>query len=123
MNLNKSNNLLLHQKTTKDNILRINHLLSQKQADYFKKEVSFSDAETFFPNGYETLFLIIYTLVLPYLAGLVFLLLVFSKLNIHIMQSIYSSHSLFLTWCVGYEILAILALIVIFKKIIFMKFV
>jgi hypothetical protein len=102
-------------------ITHYNYNLSQKQTQFFKKKISFSDAESFFPNGYETLFLLTYIIVLPYIAGLIFLLLFFSNLNISIMQSIYNSHSFFLTWCVGYEILAITLLIVIFKKFLFMK--
>ena len=110
-----------NQKSASDNITRINRLLSQRQADFFKRKISFSDAETFFPDGYEMLFSIMYIAILPYLAGLIFLLLFFSNLNINLMQSIYASHSFFLTWCVGYEILAVITLIIIIRKFIFMN--
>ena len=117
----KNNYSLSQEKIDSDTITKLNHLLSKKQEVFFKKKLSFSDAETFFPEGLEMLFLAVYVALLPYIAGLIFLLLFFSNFNKELMQSLYSSHSFFLTWCVGYEILAIITLIVIFKKFIVMK--
>ena len=95
--------------------------LAKKRALYLRKKLSFSDLNTYFPAGLETLFLLVYILLLPYIAGLIFLLLFFSRLNITIMQSIFNAHSFFLTWCVGYEILAISFLLYLLKKFVFIK--
>ena len=96
-------------------------IISPQQQNFLRKEVSFSDGGTFFPKNFEILFLAFYFILLPYIAGLIFILLFFSNLHLNIMESIYLSHSFFLTWCIGYEILAISFLIYLSKKFIFMK--
>jgi hypothetical protein len=95
--------------------------LALKREQYLRRKLSFDDIETYFPNGFETLFSVLYFLLLPYLAGLLFLLLFFSNLNINIVLSILHSHSYLLTWCVGYEVLAISLLLYLLKKFIFIK--
>ena len=109
------------QKNISDKRLNSKSKLAKKRELYLRKNLSLSDLNTYFPTGFETLFLFFYALLLPYIAGLVFLLLFFSRLNITIMQSIFNAHSFFLTWCVGYEILAISFLLYLLKKIIFIK--
>jgi hypothetical protein len=47
--------------------------IKNKEASFTKQKVSFDDTPLFFPEGFEKLFLAIYFVTLPYVAGLLFL--------------------------------------------------
>ena len=80
------------------------------------KVVTFDDTPLFFPEGFEKIFLAIYFVVLPYIAGLLFLFFFVSNGNVEVFSSLNQESSFILTWAVGYETLAILALLYIAKS-------
>mgnify|MGYP000455822840 CR=1 FL=1 len=53
------------------NSSKMNHIQSPKK--FTQKEVNLAETPLFFPEGYEKIFLAIYFVTLPYLAGLSFL--------------------------------------------------
>ncbi len=70
----------------------------------------------FFPEGFEKIFLAIYFVSLPYIAGLLFLFFYVSNGKAEVFSSLNQESSFILTWAVGYEILAVLALLYIAKS-------
>ena len=82
---------------------------------FSQKNVEFDDTPLFFPEGYENLFLLIYFVTLPYIAGFLFLFFYVSKASIDIFLSVYQQSSFILTWAIGYEIIAAIALLWIAK--------
>ena len=83
---------------------------------YAQKNVKISDAPLFFIEGLEHIFLLIYFIFLPYLAGLIFLFVYIADRDIKVFTALNSNNSYLLTWTIGYEILAALALILIMKS-------
>jgi len=75
-------------------------------------------AETplFFPAGLEYLFLLIYIVTLPYIFGLLFLFLYVVELKVDLFISLLNKSSFFAIWAIGYEILAAIILLLIFKS-------
>ena len=89
-----------------------------KQADnYLKKEVELNKTPfLFFPPGKELLFLGIYFMTLPYITGLLFLFFYVSKGKASTFGAVSTESNFFLVWTVGYEILAVLAVLWIIKN-------
>lgn len=83
---------------------------------YTQKEVKISDAPLFFIDGLEHIFLLVYFLFLPYLAGLIFLFVYIAESDVEIFTALNGQNSYLLTWTIGYEILAALALMLIMKN-------
>jgi len=95
------------------------HKKSQKRVEhtsYTQKDVKISDAPLFFIEGLEHIFLIAYFIFLPYLAGVIFLFMYIADRDIKVFTALSSNNSYLLTWTIGYEILATLALILIMKN-------
>ena len=89
---------------------------------YMKKPVDLQKTPfLFFPPGKEMLFLGIYFLILPYIAGLLFLFFYVSEGEASVFGSITvnSDANFFLVWIIGYEILATIAILWIIKNAIF----
>ena len=82
---------------------------------FSQKNVEFDDTPLFFPEGYENIFLILYFITLPYIAGFMFLFFYVSKASIDIFLAVYQNSFFILTWAIGYEIIAALALLWITK--------
>jgi hypothetical protein len=82
---------------------------------FSKKEVDLAQTPLFFPEGFEKIFLAIYFVTLPYIAGLLFLLFYVAKGKLELFSSLYKDSYFILTWAIGYELLAALILIYIFK--------
>jgi len=80
------------------------------------KKIELKNAETFFPKGYEKIFLALYILLLPYFAGIIFLFFYVAGGNVDIFYSVFDKQNHILTWCIGYEILAVLTLIYLVKN-------
>ncbi len=74
------------------------------------REITLEDASSLLPEGKEKIFLVIYTFLLPYVAGLIFLFTYIAELNFNLFISMLDNHSYFLTWCIGYEILMLITL-------------
>jgi hypothetical protein len=84
-------------------------------AKFSQKEVHFSDTPLFFPRGLEKLFLAIYFISLPYLAGLLFLFFYISERKVKLFFSLFDQSSFILTWAIGYEAIAALIMLYIVK--------
>ena len=81
----------------------------------FKQKVTYDHFRIFLPEGMEETFIFIYIVFLPYFTGLLFMFFYVSKGKFDIFKEIWKDHSYILTWCVGYEIVAIFLLLYIFK--------
>ena len=100
-------------------ILLIMQLKGQpiKSAKSFtQKEVSLNNTPLFFPQGFEKIFLAVYFIVLPYIAGLLFLFFYIAEGKTELFLSLNDDSSFILTWAIGYEIIATLAILFIIKS-------
>ena len=90
--------------------------LIRNNKKFSQQEVTFDDTPLFFPAGLEKLFLLIYFITLPYLAGLAFLFFYVGNGDTSLFSSLSNDSSYMLTWIIGYEFLAVLTLLWILKK-------
>ena len=65
----------------------------------------------FAPEGYEGIMLFLYIMIIPYLIALVFLFLFIAKSSYELFLS-FDLTSFLIIWAIGYEICAILAIII-----------
>jgi len=105
----------IHSNTVITSNIAINRSKEKNRKSFIHQEISI---ETFplLPEGYEQIALFIYILLLPYIAGIIFLFTYISKWDYNIYLSLNNSHSYMLTWCIGYEIIAGITLLVIIKN-------
>ncbi len=88
-----------------------------KKANSFgKQEVDLTETPLFFPQGFEKIFLALYFILLPYIAGLLFLFFYVAGGKVELFLSLNDQSSFILTWAIGYEILATLTLLAIVKS-------
>lgn len=87
----------------------VKHSKSSKK--FTQKEVDLSETPLFFPEGYEKIFLAIYFVTLPYLAGLLFLFFYVAKGSLELFLSLNAKQTFILTWAIGYEIIAALIML------------
>jgi len=83
---------------------------------FAQKNVDLSETPLFFPQGFEKIFLAIYFIVLPYIAGLLFLFFYVAEGKTELFLSLNDDSSFILTWAIGYEIIATLAILFIIKS-------
>ena len=88
----------------------------KKSNSFAKQEVDLTETPLFFPEGFEKVFLSIYFVVLPYIAGLLFLFFYIAEGEIKQFLSMNDDSSFILTWAIGYEILAVLLVLYIIKS-------
>jgi len=108
----------IHSNTLITSNIAINRSKEKNRKSFIYQEISI-ESFPLLPEGYEKIALFIYILLLPYIAGLIFLFTYVSKWDYNIYLSLNSSHSYMLTWCIGYEIIAGITLLVIIKNAIF----
>mgnify|MGYP001813826174 CR=1 FL=1 len=82
---------------------------------FTQKEVDLAETPLFFPEGFEKIFLALYFVTLPYIAGLLFLFVYVAEGNIDLFLSLNDEQAFFLTWAIGYEIMAALIMLWIVK--------
>ena len=87
----------------------------RSQKKFTQKEVDLAETPLFFPEGYEKIFLAIYFVTLPYIAGLLFLFFYVAEGSIDLFLSLNEDQAFLLTWAIGYEIIAALTLLWIMK--------
>ena len=73
------------------------------------------DVFSIFPKGHEKIFLVIYTILVPYVLGLLFFLFSIGEGIFNILSSI----PYIVTWLIGYEVFSVLLLLYILKKNLF----
>ncbi len=89
--------------------------IQNKNTNFSQKEVELSQTPLFFPEGFEKIFLVIYMISLPYIIGLLFLFFVVAESNVERFLAVNQESAFFLTWAIGYEILAVLIILWIIK--------
>ena len=87
-----------------------------KPTAFAHQNVGFNDFVLYFPPGFEKFFLAIYSIFLPYLTGLLFLFLYVAKGDSLVFSSLSDESSFMFSWCIGYECIAALTLLLIVKK-------
>ena len=80
-----------------------------------QQNVDLSKTPLFFPEGFEKIFLLIYFITLPYIAGLFFLFIYVAEGSIELFVSMNDQSSFLLTWTIGYEIIAAIIILSIVK--------
>jgi len=89
--------------------------IRNKSSKFSEQEVDLSETPLFFPEGYEKLFLAIYFVSLPYIAGLLFQFFYIADGKKELFLSLNEQSSFILTWAIGYEIIATIILLYIIK--------
>jgi len=89
--------------------------IKNKSDKFSQQAVDFSQTPLFFPEEYEKLFLGIYFILLPYVAGLTFQFFYIAKGKTELFLSLSEKSSFLLTWTIGYEIIAAFVLLYIMK--------
>ena len=92
---------------------KVNHMKSPQK--FTQKNVDLAETPLFFPEGFEKIFLAIYFVSLPYIAGLMFLFFYIAEGQIELFLSLNEEQAFILTWTIGYEIIAALILLWIVK--------
>jgi hypothetical protein len=83
-----------------------------QEEDFLNQEVDYRNF-VFAPEGYEGLMLFLYLLTIPYLVGLSFLFLFIARASYESFLT-FNLSSFFIIWAIGYEVSAVLLLIIIF---------
>ncbi len=89
--------------------------IKNKSSKFSQQDVDLSETPLFFPAGYEKLFIAIYFVSLPYIAGLLFQFFYIAEGKKELFLSLNEQASFILTWAIGYEILAAIILLYIVK--------
>jgi len=82
---------------------------------FSQQDVDLAQTPLFFPEGFEKIFLFIYFITLPYIAGLFFLFFYVAEGSIDLFVSLNDDSSFLLTWTIGYEIIAAIIILSIVK--------
>lgn len=102
--------------TVKTNVRHLSKSNTAKSPVKFtQKNVELAQTPLFFPEGFEKLFLAMYFVTLPYIAGILFLFFYVSGGSLEAFSSFNKNQAFILTWAIGYEIIASLVLLWIFK--------
>ena len=102
--------------TVKTNVRHLSKSNTEKSPVKFtQKNVELAQTPLFFPEGFEKLFLAMYFVTLPYIAGIFFLFFYVSGGSFETFSSLNKNQAFILTWAIGYEIIASLVLLWIFK--------
>jgi len=82
---------------------------------FTQQEVDLRQTPLFFPDGFEKVFLVAYFIVLPYIVGLFFLFFYIAQGKLELFTSLSERYTFLLTWTIGYEIIAGILMLLIFK--------
>jgi len=85
-----------------------------EDTSFLNKNVDLVDS-ILFPEGYENIMLAVYFITVPYIAGLLFIFFYIGKGDSDIFLSLNDQNSFFITWAIGYEIVAAIILLWIAK--------
>ena len=89
--------------------------IKNKSSNFAQQDVELENTPLFFPEGFEKLFIAIYLVSLPYIAGLLFLFFYIAEGKPELFLSLTEESSFLLTWTIGYEIIAAFTLLYIVK--------
>jgi hypothetical protein len=89
--------------------------IQNKSTKFSQQDVDLSETPLFFPEGFEQVFLGIYFISLPYIAGLIFQFFYIADAKVELFLSLNEQSSFLLTWTIGYEIIATIILLFVIK--------
>ena len=89
--------------------------IRNRASKFSKQEVDITQTPLFFPEGYEKIFIAIYFITLPYIAGVLFQYFYIADAKMEIFLPIYQNSLTILIWAIGYEIIAVIVLLYIMK--------
>ena len=89
--------------------------IRNKSSKFSQQDVDLAETPLFFPKGYEKIFIAIYFVSLPYIAGLLFQFFYIADAKTELFLSLNEQSSFILTWTIGYEIIATFVLLYIIK--------
>ncbi len=84
----------------------------REKKDFLHREFDYKNY-IFAPEGYEGIMLFFYIMTIPYLVALAFLFLFIARSSFELFLEL-NLTSYFIVWAIGYEICAVLALIIFF---------
>lgn len=84
----------------------------KQEEDFFNKSLDYRDF-VFSPEGYEGVVLALYLFTIPYLIGLAFLFLFVAEASYEYFIE-FDLASFLVIWAIGYEVCAVLVLVIIF---------
>ena len=90
--------------------------IQNTEDSFSQQKITFENAPLLFPPSLEKVFLLFYFIVLPYIAGLMFLFFYIGEGDIDLFFSINEEPSFLFTWAIGYEILAGILILYIVKS-------
>lgn len=82
---------------------------------FSQQNVDLAQTPLFFPEGFEKIFIAVYFVTLPYIAGLLFLFFYVAEGSVELFLSLNEEQAFMLTWAIGYEIIAALIMLWIVK--------
>jgi hypothetical protein len=94
------------------------YIAKPQTKNYIEQDIKLDDVPLTFPPGLENVFLTIYIILLPYVAGILFYLFYLGENT----TMVFSNIPFIITWAIGYEVLASVILLYIFKKAIFFNY-
>lgn len=83
--------------------------VKNKGKKFSQQQIHLSDI-AFLPEGYEAIFLGLYVIILPYLAGLIFQFFYVCSMKVEVFLTIVGNTMFMLIWAIGYEIIAFIIL-------------
>jgi len=89
--------------------------IRNKNTKFSQQDVDLANTPLFFPQGYENIFMAIYFVSLPYIAGLLFQYFYIADRKKELFLALNEESSFLLTWAIGYEIIATIILLYIVK--------
>ncbi|WP_373070415.1 hypothetical protein [Sulfurimonas sp.] len=114
---NSRNNQMYYNQLKRDNLARRKRT-RRKNKSFGSQNVDVKEM-VWAPDGYEGIFGFIYFLFIPYIVGAVFLFFAVAQADFDSFMKL-NTAAFFVVWAIGYEIVASLALLIIFWM--FMKF-
>lgn len=92
---------------------QVKHMKSSNK--FSQQNVDLAQTPLFFPEGFEKIFIAVYFVTLPYIAGLLFLFFYVAEGSVELFLSLNEEQAFMLTWAIGYEIIAALIMLWIVK--------
>lgn len=86
----------------------------KEDTSFMSQNVSIMDT-VFFPEGFENIMMAVYFASIPYIVGTLFIFFYIGKGDYNIFLSLSDDNSFLITWAIGYEVVAVLALLWIGK--------
>jgi len=103
------------QHNPKSNIERLKRIRKHKKksGSFTQQEIHLSDFPIA-PKGYESIAYFLYALFLPYTAGYLFLYLILARVSF-VDNPFLGTDNFLIVWMIGYEVIAVIALLWILK--------